>query len=118
MDAALLMVREGVRSLGKKKLADGNEYELFYKVRLPEAVAEHLGAEKTLQDKGEKGDAAALLQIQKVRAKLIATAMCNEDGSTLMTIAQAAQVPITLKEELCRLILSGSNEIAESAGKD
>lgn len=110
LDKSLLMFRGGVRSVSKK-LADGEEHMLFYKAKTPNEIAVFLGAQgRFTQD--EAGDLAR----QKTRAKFIAESLCNEDGSPLMTEAEAQMIPATLKPELCELIVTGSNEIGD-AGK-
>jgi len=111
MDKALLMFRGGVRS-AKRKLADGKEHVLHFKAKTPDEIALFLGAQNRVTD-DEAGDIAR----QALRARFIATALCHEDGSLLMTEDEAKLIPATLKPELCNMILIGSNEIGE-AGKD
>jgi hypothetical protein len=108
MDKSLLMVRGGVRCV-KKTLADGKEHDIFYKARTPNEIALYLGAESRVPN-DENGD----LMRQKSRAQFIADSLCNEDGSVLMSLDEALMVPATLKPELCRLIVQGSNEIGEA----
>jgi hypothetical protein len=110
MDKSLLMFRGGVRST-VKRLADGNEHTLFYKAKTPDEIALFLGAQGRFTP-DEAGDLAR----QKTRAKFIASSLCNEDGTLLMTEAEAALIPATLKPELCELIVIGSNDIGD-AGK-
>lgn len=110
VDKALLLFRGGLRS-GKKKLADGNEHTLHFKAKTPEEIALFLGAQNRVPD-DEAGD----LFRQELRAKFIATALCNEDGSILLTLPEARLIPATLKPQLCAMILTGSDEIGE-AGK-
>jgi hypothetical protein len=111
VDKALLMYRGGVRS-AVKKLADGEDHTLFYKAKTPDEIAVFLGAQGRFTN-DEAGDLAR----QKMRAEFIATSMCTEDGTPLMTKAEALLIPATLKPELCELIVRGSNDIGE-AGKD
>jgi hypothetical protein len=108
---ALLMFRGGVRSVSKT-LADGQEHELFYRARTPNELAAHFGAENVLKD-----DAAGAVERQKMRARFIASSMCDEKGDPLMTVKEAEDIPGGLKAELLALIVAGSNEIGE-AGKD
>ncbi len=111
VDKSLLMFRGGIRT-ATKKLADGNEHQLHYKAKTPDEIAVFLGAQgRFTQD--EAGDLAR----QRTRAKFIASSLCNEDGTPLMTEAEAMLIPATLKPELCELIVVGSNEIGD-AGKD
>lgn len=110
MDKSLLMFRSGVRS-AVKKLADGQDHTLYYKAKTPDEIALFLGAQNRVSD-DEAGDIAR----QRTRAKFIATSLCNEDGTLLMTEAEANLIPATLKPELCTLIITGSNDIGD-AGK-
>lgn len=110
MDKSLLMFRGGVRT-AKKKLSDGNEHVLHFKAKTPDEIALFLGAQNRVTD-DEAGDLAR----QVIRARFIATSLCHEDGSLLMTEEEARLVPATLKPQLCEMILVGSNEIGE-AGK-
>jgi hypothetical protein len=110
MDKALLMFRGGVRS-AKRKLADGNEHSLHFKAKTPNEIALFLGSQNRISD-DEAGDIAR----QDLRAKFIATSLCHEDGSLLMTEDEAKLIPATLKPQLCEMILLGSNEIGD-AGK-
>ena len=110
MDKSLLMVRGGVKS-AKRKLADGNEHTLYFNAKTPNEIALFLGAQNRISD-DEAGDIAR----QDLRAKFIATALCNEDGSPLLTFEEAQRIPATLKPELCNMIVMGSNEIGD-AGK-
>jgi len=110
MDKALLMFRGGVRT-ARKKLADGAEHDLFYKAKTPDEIALFLGAQNRVSD-DEAGDLAR----QAIRARFIATSLCHEDGSLLMSEDEARMIPATLKPQLCEMILLGSNDIGE-AGK-
>ena len=106
----LLLFRGGVRS-ATKKLADGQEHTLYYKAKTPDEIAVFLGSQSRFTN-DETGDLAR----QKTRAKFIASSLCNEDGSPLLTESEAMMIPATLKPELCELIVVGSNEIGD-AGK-
>jgi hypothetical protein len=110
VDKALLLFRGGVRSV-TKTLADGNEHVLHYKAKTPNEIALYVGAEGRYTN-----DAAGDLARQKARAEFIASSLCNEDGSPLLTADEAMNIPATLKPELCGLIVKGSNEIGD-AGK-
>lgn len=112
MDKSLLMYRAGVRST-KKTLADGQEHELHYKAATPSAVALFVAANTRANGKTDDESVAAW---HKRQAEFIAAHLCNEDGTPLMTVAEAELVPATLKPELCWLIVQGSNEAGE-AGK-
>ena len=111
MDKSLIMFRGGVRSI-TKKLSDGKEHQIFYKARTPNEIASYLGAESRIPN-DEKGD----ILRQEIRANFIADSLCNEDGSLLMTHADALMIPGTLKPEICAFIVTGSNDIGE-AGND
>lgn len=110
MDKALLMFRGGVRST-VKKLADGQEHTLHYLAKTPDEIAVFLGSQGRFTN-DEAGDLAR----QKTRAKFIASSLCDESGAALMTEAEAALIPATLKPDLCEMIVIGSNEIGD-AGK-
>jgi hypothetical protein len=113
MDASLFQFRGGVRSLGKKKLVDGNEYELFYKARTPSDVSGFRAGFSSFPDTEQGG-----IEREQFLTKFIAAAMCNEDGSALFTPQQAALVPDTLKTELALLIVRGSSSLDPDLGKD
>lgn len=115
MDPSLLMYRPGVRSLGKKKLADGGEHELFFEARTPEQMTEFL-AELDALDKIEEPKKRRALTA-KVQSEFLVATMRNQDGTPLLTFAEAMKIPITLKKELCGLIAKGSDDIAD-AGND
>lgn len=104
MDKALLLFRGGVRSV-VRTLADGAEHTLHYKARTPNELAAYFGAEASYGD-NEKDNVAR----QKTRARFIAESLCNEDGTPLLTVAEAELVPGTLKAEICQFIIAGSNE--------
>jgi hypothetical protein len=106
----LLLFRGGVRSV-KKTLADGEEHTLYYKARTPAECAAFAGAERRYPDTPE-GDALR----EKTRAKFLAESMCDEAGEPLLTLEEAAMLPMTLKPELCLLIVQGSSTPGE-AGK-
>lgn len=110
VDKNLLLFRGGVRSV-TKTLADGQEHTFHYKAKTPDEIALFLGAQSRVPD-DEKGD----LLRQNLRAKFIASSLCEEGGEPLMTEAEAKMIPATLKPELCALILHGSNEVGD-AGK-
>lgn len=110
MDKSLLMFRGGVRSV-KKLLADGKEHDLFYKARTPNELAQHFGAANALPNDGD-----GAVSLQKLRAKFIAASLCTEDGEPLMTIAEAENIPGTLKNEIVLMVSQGSAEIGD-AGK-
>lgn len=110
MDKGLLLFRGGVRS-AKKKLADGNEHALFFRAKTPNEIALYVGAMGRITN-DEAGDIAR----QTIRARFIATSLCHEDGSALLTEAEAELVPATLKPELCQMIMEGSNDLGD-AGK-
>lgn len=106
MDKSLLMYRGGVRT-AKKTLADGNDHTLHYKAKTPTEIALFVGAQGRLRDKTDEQSDVAW---QKLQAQFIASSLCNEDGSPLLTEAEALLIPTTLKPEICWLITSGSNE--------
>jgi hypothetical protein len=108
MDKSLFMFRGGVRTI-TKKLADGTEHTIYYKAKTPNEIALFLGAEGRVPN-DEKGD----LLRQEIRANFIADSLCNEDGSLLMTRADALLIPSTLKPEICQFIVTGSNEIGDA----
>lgn len=110
MDKFLLMYRAGVRST-KCKLADGKEHDLFYRAATPNAVALFIAAQDRARGKNEP---QTVEEWQNAQAKFIAEHLCNEDGSPLMTEAEAKYVPTTLKPELCWLIVAGSNESGDA----
>lgn len=105
------MYRGGVRS-ATKTLADGKEHTLYYKAKTPNEIAAFLGAQQRIAD-----DAAGDAERQKTRARFIAESLCNEDGAQLMTFEEAQLIPVTLKPQLCEMVILGSNEIGD-AGKD
>lgn len=107
MDKALLMFRGGVRS-AVKKLSDGQEHTLYYRAKTPDEIAVFLGSQSRFTN-DEAGDLAR----QKTRAKFIASSLCDEAGAPLLTEADAALIPATLKPELCEMIVVGSNEIGD-----
>jgi hypothetical protein len=107
MDKALLLFRPGIRSF-KKKLVDGQEHTMFYRAKTPDEIALYVGAMNRVSE-DEAGDIAR----QTLRARFIATALCNEDGSPLMSEEEARLIPSTLKPELCTAIMEGSNEIGD-----
>jgi hypothetical protein len=109
---SLLLFRGGIRTI-TKTLADGQEHKLYYKARTPNELAHHFGAEEAFSK-----DADGQVARQKHRARFIADAMCNEDGTQFVTIAEAEKILGSLKAELCNLIIVGSNEIDSEAGKD
>lgn len=104
MDKALLFYRGGIRS-AEVKLADDAMHRLHYKARTPNELAAYFGGEHALGE-DEKGNVAR----QKHRAKFIADSLCNEDGTPLLTLAEAELIPGSLKGEICALVISGSNE--------
>lgn len=106
MDKSLLLYRGGVRS-AEVKLADGAMHTLHYKARTPNELAAYFGAENGLGE-DEKGNVAR----QKHRAAFIFHALCNEDGTPLLTKEEAELIPGSLKGEICALVISGSNESA------
>ena len=108
MDKSLLMFRGGVRT-ATKKLADGQEHTLYYKAKTPNEISVFLGGQQRFPD-DEAGDLAR----QVSRAKFIASSLCNEDGTPLMTESEAQLIPTTLKPQLCEMIVLGSNEIGEA----
>lgn len=107
MDKALLMFRGGVRS-AVRKFADGQEHTLHYLAKTPDEIAVFLGAQSRFSN-DEAGD----LGRQKSRAKFIASSLCDESGTPLMTDAEAALIPATFKPELCEMIITGSSEVGE-----
>jgi hypothetical protein len=107
MDKQILMFRGGVKS-ATKKLADGKEYTIFFKSRTPEEIAVFVGIQSRMTD-----DTAGDLARQKGRAEFIANSLCNEDGSLLMTIEEARMIPVTLKPQLCEMIITASNDIGD-----
>lgn len=114
MDPALLQYRGGVRSLGKKKLADGNEHELFYIARTPAEVSVLYG-KLAAADKIEDVEKRVAM-VNRLETQYIAASMCQDDGSPLLTEEQAAKVPLTLKRELRDLISLGSNALQDDLG--
>jgi hypothetical protein len=110
VDKALLLFRGGVRT-ATKTLSDGQDHQIFYKAKTPDEIAVFLGAQSRFTP-----DKAGDLMRQKTRAEFIASSLCNEDGSPLMTDAEAQMIPATLKVELGEMIVRGSNEIGD-AGK-
>ena len=109
MDKALLMYRAGVRSV-KRTLADGKEHEIFYKAATPTEIALLGAAHARLAGKYDDDSAKAM---QKLQAQFIADHLCNEDGSALMTVDEAMNIPTTLKPEICKFIVEGSNETGD-----
>lgn len=109
MDKSLLLFRGGVRST-VKKLSDGQEHTLYYKARTPNELAAYLGAERRGFGDNKEGD----IQRQKMRAQFIAESLCNEDGTTLLTVAEAELIPNTLKPEICQFIVEGSEELGDT----
>lgn len=112
MDKNLFMAKGGTIRSEKHKLADGQEHDVFYKVQTPSAIALHLGAERRYPATAE-GDLAR----EKGRADFIAQALCQADGSPLLTAQEAQSLPITLKFDLCAMINNGSNKIDADAVK-
>lgn len=110
MDKSLLMYRAGVRST-KRTLADGKEHDIFYKAATPSAVALFVAAQSRANGKNDDESVSAW---QKKQAEFIAAHLCNDDGSALMTVDEAMNIPATLKPELCWLIVSGSNEAGDT----
>ena len=104
MDKALLLYRGGVRS-AEVKLADGAMHTLHYKARTPNELAAYFGGESALGD-DEKGNVAR----QKHRAKFVCESLCHEDGTRLLSMAEAELIPGGLKGEICALVINGSNE--------
>jgi hypothetical protein len=110
MDKSLLLFRGGIRS-AEKTLGDGQVHTLHFKAKTPNELAVFLGASGRIENT-EAGD----LGRQRMRAEFIASALCNEDGTPLLTVDEAILIPATLKPELCAMIIEGSNSIGE-AGK-
>lgn len=112
LDKSALMVSVGAVLSDVKTLADGKEHTLYFKAKSTTEVATFLGAERRDKDETEADDLAR----EGRRAKFIATSLCEEDGSVVMTLDEAMQIPATLKPELCQMIVAGSNKPA-GAGK-
>lgn len=110
IDKSLLMFRGGLRSF--KKTLEGSEREFFYKARTPAEVAACRGAIA-----GSSNDEGGFVARDKFLGKFIASSLCNEDGTALMTPAEAQNIPDTLKLELAILIVNGSTQVGD-AGKD
>lgn len=108
MDKSLLMYRGGVRSV-TKQLADGNEHQIFYKARTPSEIAGFRGAVSSFAS-DEKGQVAR----DKYMGRFLSSALVNEDGSQLLTVAESDNVPDTLKLELCLLVIAGSTETGDA----
>jgi hypothetical protein len=106
---ALLMYRGGVCS-AKKKLVDGEEHTLFFKAKTPTDVAMFSGAETRWQNLDDK----AMKAREDRRAAFIASSLCDEQGTLLMTEAEAQCIPATLKPELCSMIIEGSSETGDA----
>jgi hypothetical protein len=111
MDKSLLMYRGGVRSV-VRKLVDGQDHTLHFKARTPNEMAAFFGS-LDLIEKGPKGN----VDRQKIQAAFIADALCNEDGTQLMTPADAELIPGSLKVEICAFITTESNK-AGTSGND
>lgn len=110
MDKSLLFAPTGIRS-EEKTLADGNKHKLYFKALTPNQIALFFGAQGRFSD-DEPSDIAR----ETHRARFIADALVNEDGTPLLTFIEAQNIPRTLKPELIAMILKGSQEIGE-AGK-
>lgn len=112
MDKSLFMVKGGSVRSEMHTLADGQKHAIFYKVQTPSAIALHHGAERRYPATAE-GD----IEREKTRAAFIAGALCNEDGTQLMTAQEAQGLPVTLKFDLCIMIANGSNRLEEDVKK-
>ncbi len=110
VDKTLLMARGGVLSV-TRKLADGKEHAIYYQARMPSEVA---GIRRAIV--AFSVDEAGGIALDAYLGKFLASALCNEDGSTLMSVDEAARIPDTLKIEIALQIVNGSSEIGE-AGK-
>lgn len=117
MDASLFHGKEGVRSLGEHKLADGNKHELFCVARTPEQLVAFLGAVSGLaaQDDTDK----KFVTIEKLRAKFLHDAMCDLAGVKLFeNLEQAMKIAPTLKAQLCNLIAEISTRLVDDLKND
>lgn len=112
MDKSLFMVKGGSVRFEEHTLADGQKHKVYYKVQTPNAIALHHGAERRYPQTPD-GD----IEREKTRAAFIAGALCNEDGTQLMTAQEAQSLPVTLKFELCVMIANGSNKLDDAAKK-
>ena len=110
---ALLLARGGVRSF-ERTLADGEKHTLYYNARTPAEVAAARGAIIAGQDT-EQG----MVNVDRFLAKFLLDSMCNEDGTPLLTKAEASQIPNGLKMTLALSIVQGSEETgSEELKKD
>ena len=77
-------------------------------------IAAHFGAVQSLTKDGQTPESA--VAVQKEIAKFIAESLCNEDGTPLLTAAQAENIGPILKGELRTIVLDGSNKTVSELG--
>lgn len=106
------MSRGGILS-AEKTLGDGKEHRLFFRAKTPMEVSVFSGAELRWQNTGDE----AMREREKRRAAFIASSLCDESGSPLMSEEEALQIPSTLKPELCSMVIKGSSETAADVKK-
>lgn len=107
IDKNSLMFRGGIKS-AKKNLSDGKEHTIFFKSRTPDEIAVFVGKQQRNAD-----DTAGDLSRQKQRAEFISNSLCNEDGTQLMTVEEAQLIPMSLKAQICEMVINGSSEIGD-----
>lgn len=121
-DVALFTFRSGIREV-KRKLGDGQEHSLYFKVKTPNELALYLGAEKRYPETAE-GD----LLREATRAEFVASSLCDEAGELLFASKAEGKkaagkpdpqtIPPMMKMELAFMILTESNRSDAAVGKD
>lgn len=105
-----LFARGGIRSF-KKKYDDETEETFYYRARTPSECAAFRGALSAFSN-----DEVGGVSRDKYLGKFIAGAMSDEAGESLLTEAECARIPDTVKLHLCLMIVAGSVETGD-AGK-
>jgi hypothetical protein len=84
-------------------------HRIFFKARTPDELALFYSRNARTPATTE-GD----LESVKLRREFIQASLCNEDGSQLMTMAQAKKLHLTLLPQLCSMICDGSSGVDEA----
>lgn len=108
MDKALFMAAPG----GTVKSEEWEGHTIYFRTRTPNEIACFAGGERRYEQTQE-GD----LQREVARSAFVADALCNEDGSPLMTAQEAQSIPPLVKFELAMLIVTGSSKIGAETKK-
>jgi hypothetical protein len=109
-----LLTQPGTIRAETRPFADGKEHTFHFKARSPNEIAAHFGAVQSVTKDGQTPETA--IAAQKELAKFIAESLCNEDGTPLLSVAQAENIAPILKGELRAIIVDGSSKTVSELG--